>query len=222
MRTIVYVDGLNLYYRLLKANPQFKWLNPVQLAREVLSRQNIITKVRFFTARVSGRFDPGAPLRQQIYLDALGTLPELEIHYGNFLVSKVWAGLVPPDLDPAKPSAKPPLVPWPKLARVFKSEEKGSDVNLATYMLTDSFDNAFDVAAVITNDTDLCEPIRIITQQMGKVVGLLTPVAQPARSLSRLVAFTHHIRDHHLALSQFSNPVVLPNGTSLHRPATWE
>ena len=44
--------------------------------------------------RVSGKTDPGAPARQQIYLKALATLPEVDIHYGRFLAKTVWRPIV--------------------------------------------------------------------------------------------------------------------------------
>jgi hypothetical protein len=80
MRTSVYVDGFNLYYRLLKENPALKWLDLKALSVVLLQPQNQVQAVHYYTARVSGRFDPQAPARQQIYLDALKTVPEIAIH----------------------------------------------------------------------------------------------------------------------------------------------
>lgn len=222
MRTTIYVDGFNLYYRLLKSEPKFKWLNLKALGEQILQPANKITKVRYFTARVSSRSgDPDAPRRQQIYFDALSTVPEIEIHLGNFLISKTWAGLVHPDLDPSKPNAKPPFMPWPNVVRVHKTEEKGSDVNLATHLLHDAYQRNFDVAVVITNDTDLVEPIRIVTQELNQTVGLLTPVSKPAASLVKYASFVHHIRDAHLGAAQFSDHLFTPKGTTVQKPPTW-
>ncbi|WP_152015507.1 MULTISPECIES: NYN domain-containing protein [unclassified Bosea (in: a-proteobacteria)] len=221
MRTIVYVDGFNLYYRLLKDQPQFKWLNLCELAKQVLSPKNQIIKVRYFTARVSGRFDPTTPARQQAYLSALSTIPEIESHFGNFLVSKTWAGIVHPDLDPAKPNAKPPFLPWPNVVRVHKTEEKGSDVNLASHLLSDAYNDRFDVAAIITNDTDLVEPIRLVRSEVGKTIGLLTPVPKPSASLAREAHFCHHITNNHLSNSQFPDFLNLPGGKVVNRPPEW-
>lgn len=220
-KTIVYVDGFNLYYRLLKARPHCKWINPLALAANVLDPANAITKVWYFTAHVSARVDPDAPKRQQIHLDALHSVPEIDIKYGKFLVNKQWAGLVPPDLDPAKPKAKPPFVPWPAVVRIYRTEEKGSDVNLATQLLIDSFKNNYDVAAIVTNDTDLVEPIRFATKEMGKIVGLLTPVPEPAPSLTKVATFVRHIREQHLLAAQFPNPLELASGKVLTKPASW-
>ena len=74
MRTRVYVDGFNLYYGAVKGTP-FKWLNLVELAYQILPAGHSVDKLNYFTARVSGVSDPGAPARQHAYLSALATLP---------------------------------------------------------------------------------------------------------------------------------------------------
>lgn len=58
--------------------------------------------------------------------------------------------------------------PGPTVVKVIKVEEKGSDVNLASHLLLDAFQGNFDVAAVLSNDSDLVEPVRIVTQQPTK------------------------------------------------------
>jgi hypothetical protein len=192
MRTIVYVDGFNLYYRLLQKRPDLKWLNVKQLTTRLLSRANQIVRVRYYSARVSGRFDPHAPGRQQIYFDALASVPEISLHMGTFLATKKFAGLAHP------PSFRPQLAvqlpqPWPAVVRVHKTEEKGSDVNLASHLLLDAFQNNYDVAAVLSNDTDLVEPIRIATQELDKPVGLLSPVSNPNPQLQAVSSFIRRI-----------------------------
>ena len=95
-RARVYVDGFNLYYGALRGTP-FKWLNPVRLTGLLPPRDWAIDRLRYFAARVSGKLDPRAPARQQVYLKALATLPEVEVHYGRFLAKTVLA----PALQPA-------------------------------------------------------------------------------------------------------------------------
>lgn len=53
------------------------------------------------------------------------------------------------------------------------TEEKGSDVNLATYLLADAFRGDCQTAVVVTNDSDLAEPIRVISQELSIPVGLI-------------------------------------------------
>jgi hypothetical protein len=215
MDTTVYIDGFNLYYRLLKERPACKWLNPVALAGRILPHNNII-KVRYFTARVSGRLDADAPRRQQLYLDALRSLPELEIHYGTFLEVRKYAGLVKPP-----PNKRKPLLPWPDVAYIWKTEEKGSDVNIATYLLLDGFQEKYKVAAVLSNDSDLIEPIRVTRQVLGYPVGLLSPVVNPHVHLVQASSFLRHVTPADVAASQFPNPVVLLDGTEVHKDASW-
>ncbi len=157
MRTIVYVDGFNLYYRMLERRPDLKWLNIKQVAEKTLRAENRIIGVRYYAARISGRIDPSAPARQQVYLDALSTIPKLSFHMGNFLSSTKFAGLVhPPTFRPVLAHQIPQ--PWPAVVRVHKTEEKGSDVNLASHLLLGAFRNNFDVAAVLSTTPTLSNP----------------------------------------------------------------
>ena len=92
MKTRVYVDGFNLYYGAVKGTP-FKWLDPVRLTRLLLPDEYTIDKLLYFTARVSGKIDRRAPARQHAHLNALRTLPETEMHFGNFLGKTIWRPL---------------------------------------------------------------------------------------------------------------------------------
>ena len=218
MRTIIYIDGFNLYFRLLEKRPALKWLNIKALAEKLLKPENKVIGVRYYTARVSGRIDPNAPARQQIYLDALRTLPEITLHMGAFLLSEKFAGLVkPPEFRPRITLSEP----WPDVVKIIKVEEKGSDVNLASQLLLDAFQKSFDVAAVLSNDSDLVEPIRIVTQVMGKPVGLLSPVSNPNPELSRVSSFIRRISVSDLAASQFSSPLLRADGSQLNKPTSW-
>lgn len=220
MKTIVYIDGFNLYYRMLKSRPSNKWLNPLALASAVLQPQHVITRVNYYIARVSARaHDPHAPARQATYLNALDSVPEIKIHEGSFMTSEPWMPLAQP--PQAKPNGYNWTIPAPPVVRVVKSEEKGSDVNLGAHLVRDAFKGAFEVAVVLTNDTDLVEPIRIAIQEAGKRVGLLVPVKYPSQSLMNVASFYLRIRPGHLNKAQFPETVVLRDGSAVTRPATW-
>ena len=193
-------------------------MNIHALSSAVLPSSSQITAVKYYTARVSGRLDPGAPARQHAYLRALESLPLVSIHYGNFLTGQKWAGLVhPPQFRPA--CALPPGMA-PHVAYVWKTEEKGSDVNLGVHLVRDAFIHAFHEAAVLTNDTDLVEPIRIVTREAGLPVTLLTPVPKPATSLVAVSSHVRHIKPY-LGPCELPDPVVLPNGKKISKPAGW-
>jgi hypothetical protein len=176
-RTIVYIDGFNLYYRALRGTSH-KWLDIAAMSRAALPSGCQIEAINYYTAHISGRVDPDGPRRPHAYLRAIATLPKVSIHYGNFLVNQKWAGLVqPPDF---RPSFVLPPAAAPEVAYVWKTEEKGSDVNLGVHLVRDAFKHNFDLAAVLTNDTDLVEPVRIVTQELNLPVTLLTPTPRPA------------------------------------------
>jgi len=220
MRTIVYIDGFNLYYRMLKRRPATKWLNPKALVAQILQPQHVIQRINYYTARVSARaHDPDAPARQATYLNALSTVPEIRIHEGSFMTTEPWMPLAQP--PQAKPSGYAWTMPPPITVKVMKSEEKGSDVNLGAHLVRDAFTNAFDVAIFLTNDSDLVEPIRIVTVEARKRVGLLVPVKYPTQSLTAVASFHLHIRPGHLMHSQFPVQVQLADGTVITKPASW-
>jgi hypothetical protein len=216
-RTFIYIDGFNLYYRALK-NTSHKWLDIVALSRAALPSTCQIECVNYYTADISGRTDPTAPARQQSYLRALETLPQVRIFKGRFLASKKWAGLTqPPDFRPhfAVPSSVTLDV-----AHVWKTEEKGSDVNLGVHLVRDAFQGKFEQAAVLTNDTDLVEAIRIVTQDVGLPVTLLAPNSQPSASLQAVATSMRHINAY-LGPCQLPDPVTRPNKPPIRKPANW-
>ncbi len=90
MRTYIYVDGFNLYYRALKRTP-FKWLDLSGVFVDLLQSHHDILKIKYFTARVSGRpANPSKPQRQAAYLKALERHSgEVEIYFGHFVNRKV-------------------------------------------------------------------------------------------------------------------------------------
>jgi uncharacterized LabA/DUF88 family protein len=207
MKTNVYVDGFNLYYGCIRHTP-YRWLNLAELCRLMLPR-NCINQIKYFTSLVSARpHDPDQPTRQQTYLRALRTIPNLTIALGSFLTHKVRLPLADPPSDQRE------------LARVIQTKEKGSDVNLATHLLFDAFRNAYDVAAIVSNDSDLLEPIRIVKDEFGKAVGILNPHHHPSLELRQHATFIKRIRKGILAQSQFPPALRDAHGT-FHKPARW-
>lgn len=255
MKTYVYVDGFNLYYGALKGT-SLKWLNLKLLAQQLVPAGHIISRVKYFTARVSGASDPDAPRRQAIYLRALQTCPELDLHFGNFLAKTVWRPLInlpvanrrislPPDqtilrtghhaVDGTRPqklpvdnypprgSVRPKKAPKPLpdavICEVHTMEEKGSDVNLAAHLLNDAWKDLFDAAVVISNDTDLVTPIRMVAQERGKPVFIVCPGRWSASpKLVSAATYVRHISKSMLTTSQFDDPV---SGTTIRKPSGW-
>ena len=207
--TNVYVDGFNLYYRALKDTP-FRWLDLRKLA-ETLFPDDTIQKVCYFTARLEAR--PGnlyQPQRQQAYLRALATLPGYEAYYGVFR-----SGFR------RRPLAEPvPGLPTHVLVR--ESEEKGSDVNLATRLLVDGFNRDYEQAVVVSNDADFAGAMRYVRNDLGLRVTLVNPDAK-TRSPSRLADAATYVKRlwrSHLRRSQFPDALTDDVGV-ITKPPGW-
>ena len=113
-----------------------------------------------------------------------------------------------------RPISATHAVPTPVVAYVWKTEEKGSDVNLGAHLVRDAFLKKFDIAAVLTNDTDLAEPIRIVAEE------LKLPISTPAASLAKYAIDVRHIVPY-VGPCQFPNPVIGSNGKQIYKPASW-
>ena len=219
MITNVYVDTFNLYYGLLKST-SYRWLDIHKLCQTELPN-NQIKRIRCFSARVIARSDdPNQRNRQNAYFRALATTPNLTMHLGHFLKSEVSMRRVTPDAQ------------GNKYALVRKTEEKGSDVNLASYLLLNAFNKEYEVAIVITNDSDLAEPIRLVRQELKLRVVVLHPckVADSTRnigagrvSVELQCSSTKSIviRETSLAVSQFPNTLQDVEGRTITKPVCW-
>jgi hypothetical protein len=224
------VDGFNLYYGAAKNTP-YKWVDLAALCGNILPGISI-KRIRYFTALVKPLpSDPQTRMRQDIYIRALRTIPSLSVHFGHFLQSPVTMRLVSP---PASGSS---------YADVIKMEEKGSDVNIATYMLVDAFRKDCEQLVVVTNDSDLAEPVRIINKELNIPVGIFNPQtsdialrrarmtgkpiqkAHPSIELKKVARFYREITSEgptsHMALSQFPDELTDAAGHRIRKPASW-
>jgi hypothetical protein len=207
MATNVYVDAFNLYYGSLKGTP-YRWLDLGTLCARLLPKDRV-NRIRYFTATVSARPDnPGAPQRQQVYLRALETIPGLSIHYGHYLTHVT-----------RMPLANPPQR-GARTVEVVKTEEKGSDVNLATYLLLDAFQRDCKVAVVISNDSDLKLPIEIAQTELGIRIGVVNPHPPARRSRALQPTFFKQLRTSALGACQFP-PVLTDTKGEIRKPARW-
>ena len=215
-RVGIYIDGNNLFYGALKHDERrkYRWLNPELLVRDVCDSyfKNNLVKIqfiKFYTARVSNRSgNLDAPRNQQVYFNALRTIKNLEIILGNFQLHEKSLPIYPFEY---RKNGKP------KFQTVLNTEEKGSDVNLGVHLVYDACSDKIDAAIVITNDTDLAEPIRIVATKLGKPIINLCPHKNVAFSLKKIKNVKHYvIKTTNLAKSQFPDSIE-----GIIRPYHW-
>jgi hypothetical protein len=202
----VYVDGFGLYYSALNGTP-YKWLDLQKLCRLLLPNDRI-HRIRYFTAVPVYQWwrDEAKGQRLQAYVRALETLRGLTVHYGSC-------------------RADNELMPIPgrhagESERVIRRLAKGSDVNLASMLLVDGFRRDYEVAVLITTDSDLALPMRLVRTRLQLPVGLLKPGEEYANELVRAATFWKPIREGVLAASQLPPQLTDEHGT-ITKPSAW-
>ncbi|MBE0417110.1 MAG: NYN domain-containing protein [Coriobacteriia bacterium] len=203
-RAIVYVDGFNLYYGSLKNTP-YRWLDLVTLSELMLPSHELL-EVKYFTAIVDS---PEGSARQQLYISALESRGRFSTCRGHFL-------------SHVKRKRRADICQQcgERHAAVFVTEEKGTDVNLATHLVYDACTDAFDVAAVISNDSDLVMPIQFAREKCSKIVGVINPQQHPARALMETADFYKKLRTGVLQASQLPD-IVESSSRRFVKPRTW-
>lgn len=204
-RTIVYIDGFNLYYGIRqKFGRRLLWLDLNTMCRKLLLPDQGLMAVKYFTATVAKtRSDPTKDKRQLTFLEALQTLPSLSIVYGHYLAKDV--------------KCRQCGATWKQ------PEEKMTDVNIATEILRDGFEDRFDVALLVSGDSDLSRPVETLTQLYpNKRVVIAFPPARNSAELIRVAPAHFRIGRKTLADSQFPEEVQKPDGYILRRPKEWK
>jgi len=209
MRACAYVDGFNLYYRAVRNTP-YKWLDLLSVCRREFPAYDIVA-LRYFTAKISSpQHDAGKGQRQETYLRALRTLPSITIHFGQFHENTVWRPLATP------------LPDGTTMVQVIDTKEKGSDVNLATSLLLDGFKKLYQVAIVVSNDSDLVEPVRVVRYELGLDVAVLDPHQgrRVSNAFKSVASVYTKLRPETLKACQFPDTLSDQHG-SVTKPADW-
>jgi 6-hydroxy-3-succinoylpyridine 3-monooxygenase len=206
-RTIVYIDGFNFYYGAVRNTPH-KWLNFDRLF-EILRPYDDIRAIKYFTAEIVG---PTLP-NQLVFLSALATQPRIKIILGRFKQKRIkcevalCVSTVPKFFD--------------------KPEEKRTDVNIATEMLDDAYQNECDQFILVSGDSDLAPAVHRIRHRFPKKrIVVYIPAIQSSRRSGayELRAAATQARTFPLNLlprAQF--PAQIPDGMGgfINKPATW-
>lgn len=230
MKTAVYIDGYNLYYGRLR-HTEFKWLDVVQLAKLIIAVQNpdaSLEVVKYFTAPALARFathGQDSVIAQERYHRALKARnSQLQLIYGTHSIDE--SGTLLPAYQEGKAFDKAVR------HRVWKLEEKKTDVNIAIEMYRDAIGGKFEQLVIFSNDSD-AEPVLAAIRQdfPALIIGVVTPI--PPRpedgkghrsissSLSAIADWTRrHVLDDELARAQLPER-VLTRKKPIHKPAHW-
>jgi hypothetical protein len=214
MGVYVYIDGFNFYYRLFKNRARrhqlpknYKWLDLLKLSQTLLPGQPI-DWIGYFTAYIRpSPNDPDQPVRQRAYIEAIKTIPCLEVIAGQFLE--------------VEKSGVPIGAPPNHIVRFKTFEEKGSDVNLACRLVLDGARGSFSEALVITNDGDLQEPIRVVTQDLRLPVRVISPDLTVNGTIRKVATSAAPLDVKLLKRCLFPAQLVNADGVPISKPAAW-
>ena len=214
MKVNVYIDGLNLFYGMLKGTP-YKWLDLEKFTSALVASDIEVVTIKYFTARIKAYpHDPDKLLRQHYYLQALSTLPKVEIIEGFYTKHKV-----------KMPFFKEPCISCDKtdgMASVVKLEEKRSDVNIATEMLLDAMlVNGIDAFTLVSGDSDLAGPVSAIRHRLKKPVAVYNPHDGTCDELKKFASLYKNIPRDMPSRCQLPDEIALPNGRTIRRPPAW-
>ena len=200
-RVIAYVDGYNLYHGLrAKGWQRYYWLNIAALARQLLKPGQALVRAKYFTTVAKRPQD--SRLRQAVFLEALQTLPAFDIFYGQFLEDSVTCR---------------------QCGHTYVTHhEKMTDVNLSVELMSDAFQDKFDVALVISADSDLVGPLQAVRRLFAakRLIAAFPPL-RSSFALQKAAHATLHIGHNELAKSLFPPTVLKPDGIVLHCPPRW-
>lgn len=203
-RVIAYIDGFNLYHGLRDQHWQrFYWLNVWKLAESLIPPDSFLSSVNYYTAVVvPPKHDPDKQKRQTTYIDALRTLPNVQVVLGHYLKKQITCNFCSGS--------------WTSY------EEKCTDVNIACQMLIDSYENRYDILLLISADGDLKKPLSCIHESFSdKRIVVAFPPRRDSAELRRLAHSCLHVDRTNLNRSLFPDKVVTTCGFVLHRPTTW-
>ena len=199
-RVIAYIDGYNLYYGLRSKDwKRFYWLNIQTLIGQFLRSNQDLVFTKYFTTVVK---QPEVKrLRQTEFLDALKTLQDFKIYYGQFLSETITCR---------------------QCGHTYTTyHEKMTDVNISVELMSDAFQNRFDTAFLLSADSDLTGPAETVRHLLKKRVVAIFPPGRSSYSLKRTTNAVLHVGHVELAKSQFPNEIVKSDGVVLRRPDKW-
>lgn len=200
-RVITYIDGFNLYFGLKSRGwRRYYWLNMAALSQSLLRPHQTLVTTKYFTTRITGPADKR--LRQNEFLEALATVPDIQVYYGHFLVNE----------RICQKCGNREMVP----------SEKMTDVNIAVELVRDAFQNQMDTAIIVSADSDLDGPVTALRSTFpAKRVIAAFPPNRRSRELMNHAHGYFTIGEDKFRQNQFPDKIQKPDGHILQRPTRW-
>lgn len=177
-----------------------KWLDIHLLADNLKHSSHTLNKVKYFTSRINNKVEKQK--RQNDYLEAIATKP-IEIVYGEFRTNWIDCRTCGEGF--------------------YDSKEKKTDVNIAVNVLVDAYKNNFDVAIIVSGDSDLVPPVKAITELFPqKEIRIAFPPTHESGDLRKAANGSFTIGVQKLEASQLPLMVIDKYGKEIKKPAVWK
>jgi len=203
IRVISYIDGFNLYFGLrAKGWRKYYWLDLEAMLRALLKPGQELVHTHYFTARIRDRGHGQSAKRQILWLDALATRCDITCHFGHYL--------------PKEQKCHNCGATW------TSHEEKMTDVNIATQMLIDAYEDRFDTAIIVSGDSDLATPVtRIRNRFHDKRLIVAFPPERRSAELKKVAHGHYVIGADKLRQNLLPDEITTSSGYVIKRPARW-
>ena len=132
-RVMIFIDGSNLYHSLKNIFNRTD-LDIGKFCQQLLRRRKLI-RIYYYNARVGKKEEPERYKHQQAFFAGVNAIPYTELRLGRLVYNN-----------------------WPNTPPY----EKGTDVQLATDMITHNYKNNYDVAILVAGDNDYVGAIQAV------------------------------------------------------------
>lgn len=201
-RVSIYIDGFNLYFGLKSKKWQkYYWLDIYKVSKSLLKENQEISEIKYFSSKLSSPSEKAK--RQHTYLEALETLEKVSLYFGKYQ----------------------------NLKRVCKNcgfiefvpNEKMTDVNIANEMLADAFQDNYDIALLVSADSDLVPPIKNIKRLFSnKKIIVAFPPDRRSKELQQLADGFIFIGEDKLRKNQLPITLLNKNQYPISKPERWK
>ena len=132
-RIMIFIDGSNLYHS-LKGHFKRTDVDIGKFCKKLLDKRRLV-RIYYYNAIVGRREEPERYQRQQSFFNSVRSVPYCELRLGRLV-----------------------YINWPNVPPY----EKGIDILLTTDFLTHSFKNNYDVAILVTGDSDYVGAVQAV------------------------------------------------------------
>jgi uncharacterized LabA/DUF88 family protein len=199
-RVEVFVDGFNLYFGIAQTGfIHSKWLNISALINSYLTPNQKLVSIKYFTSRITN--SPAKQRRQTIFIEAIESTG-IQIIYGLYKAINIECN---------------------NCGHTWSiSNEKMTDVNIATHLILDAYADKYDTAILISGDSDLVPPIKAVHASFpGKSVSVFFPPNRHNNTVAAAAKGSLIIGRKRIIENQFPEEVIKADGYILHKPSEW-